>query len=124
MEFNNQMRYACALSIMIVEFSQKYKNRRYTASEIAAFLNPKSVRKMVIKEADLFDAFQEVNCRRVLLNLFPEGQIEFQRYSFEKKRKYYGVSFNDLQVDSFPNGVPELTKTIFDRLSLELQVYF
>ena len=118
MEIKQKTRFARVLSIMIIKFSPGRKPQRYTSSEIAEILNPNdryAPRHKVIEEADLFSAFQERKCRQILLNLFNGRQIEFQRYSFENRVKFYGVSFNDLRLEEYPNGVSQLEAIIMDK---------
>ena len=74
MEVDTKYSYAHVLSNMIMYFSPGIDNKRYTASDIAASWNPKStqgVRRLVVSETALFPAFQEPQCRNVLLNFFP-----------------------------------------------------
>jgi hypothetical protein len=95
--------------------------KRYTSSEIAGILNPNdryAARRMVIEEADLFSALQVRKCRQILINLFTGGQIEFHRYSAS-----YGVSFNNLRFEEYPDGFYLLETTIMDKLQIAFQVY-
>jgi len=128
MEIDEKSRFARVLSTMIIKFSPGRMPKRYTSSEIAGILNPPNDRyaarcMMVIEEADLFSALQERKCRQVLINLFTGGQIEFHRYSFARL-KSYGVSFNNLRLEEYPNGVSQLEATIMDKLQIAFQVLF
>jgi hypothetical protein len=127
MEIEEKTRKARVLSIMIIKFSPGRNLTRYSSSEIAGILNPNdqyAARSAVIAEADLFSALQERKCIQILCSLFPGEQIEFHRYSFENRLKLYGVSFKNLSLEEYPNGVSQLEATIMDKLHIAFQVLF